>query len=165
MTPGDPTDITVIRSHLTRDTAAMFTLFQNPVAPTEHECRDPYLPAVSHIENAEEEGRSVVLGLPKLYSVYSNHHDDSSCGTISTTRAKSRKPSSPYSGGLTSATIQSEYEGKICPEQSDRNSIPTGTGDGKDVPDHEIIGGEIGVSRWSMKTGQKNACWVASKRQ
>ena len=57
-----------------------------------------------------------------------------------------------------------KYGVTICPEQSDRNSIPTGTGDGKDVADHEIIGGEIRVSR-SMKTGQKNACRVASKRQ
>ena len=34
------------------------------------------------------------------------------------------------------------------------NSIPTGTGDGENVPDHETVGGEIGASR-SMKTGQK----------
>ena len=54
--------------------------------------------------------------------------------------------------------------GTFCPEQSDRNSIPTGTGDGEDVPDHETVGGELGTSR-SMKTSQKNACWVASKRQ
>ena len=40
------------------------------------------------------------------------------------------------------------------PEQSSRNSIPTGTGDGKDVPDHETLGTELGASR-SMKTGQK----------
>ena len=37
---------------------------------------------LSHIENAEEEGRCVVLGLPKLYSVYSTH-DDSSGATES----------------------------------------------------------------------------------
>ena len=49
--------------------------------------------------------------------------------------------------------LTSEEE-KRCPEQSDRNSIPTGTGDGKDVADHEIIGGEIRASR-AMKTGQK----------
>ena len=71
------------RSHLTRDTAAMFLLLQNPVASTEHECRDPHLPVVSHTENAEEEGRGVVWELPKLYSVYSNHHDDSSGTTES----------------------------------------------------------------------------------
>ena len=40
------------------------------------------------------------------------------------------------------------------PEQSSRNSIPTGTGDGKDVPDHETVGTELGASR-SMKTSQK----------
>ena len=49
----------------------MFPLFQNPVALTEHECRDPHLPVVSHTENAEEEGRGVVLRLPKFFSVYS----------------------------------------------------------------------------------------------
>ena len=59
----------LFRSHLTRDTAAMFPLLQNPVASTEHECRDLHLPAVSLTENAEEAGRCVVLGLPKLYSV------------------------------------------------------------------------------------------------
>ena len=52
------------------------------------------------------------------------------------------------------ATFQPEDGGTICPEQSDRNSIPTGTGDGEDVPDHETVGGELGASR-SMKTGQK----------
>ena len=56
---------------------------QNPVASTEHECRDSHLPAVSHTEKAEEEGTCVVLGLPKLFSVYSNHHDDSSGATES----------------------------------------------------------------------------------
>ena len=30
--------LALFRSHLTRDTAAMFPLFQNPVASTEHEC-------------------------------------------------------------------------------------------------------------------------------
>ena len=73
----------LFRSHLTRDTAAMFPLRQNPVASTEHECRDPHLPVVSHTENAEEEGKGVVLGLPRLYSVYSNHHDDFSGATES----------------------------------------------------------------------------------
>ena len=88
MTPGKRTDITLtyFRSSaviLTRDTAAMFPLHQNPVASTEHECRSLHLPAVSHIQNAEEEGRCVVFGLPKLYNVYSNHHDDSSAATES----------------------------------------------------------------------------------
>ena len=46
------------------------------------------------------------------------------------------------------------FGGTICPEQSDRNSIPTGTGDGDDVPDHETLAGELGASR-SMKTFQK----------
>ena len=40
------------------------------------------------------------------------------------------------------------------PEQSDRSSIPSGTGDGEDLPDLETVGGEPGPSR-SMKTGQK----------
>ena len=60
----------LFRSHLTRDTAAMFPLRQNPVVSTKHECRSPHLPAVSHIENDEEEARWVVSGLPKLYNVY-----------------------------------------------------------------------------------------------
>ena len=46
----------LFRSQLTRNTVAMIPLRQNPVASTEHECRNPHLPAVSHIENAEEEG-------------------------------------------------------------------------------------------------------------
>ena len=73
----------LFRSHLTRDTAAMFPLFQNPVASTEHECWDPHLPVVLHTENAKEEGRSVFLGLPKFFSVYSDHHDGSFDGTES----------------------------------------------------------------------------------
>ena len=56
----------LFRSHLTRDTAAMFPLLQNPVASTENECRDPRLPVVSHTENAEEAGKGVVLELPKI---------------------------------------------------------------------------------------------------
>ena len=66
--------------------------------------------------------------------------------------------------GLSEETFQPEYGRTFCPEQSDRSSIPTGTSDGEDVPDHETVGGELGASR-SMKTSQKNACWVASKRQ
>ena len=34
----------LFRSHLTRDTAAMFPLLQNPVASTEHECEIPICP-------------------------------------------------------------------------------------------------------------------------
>ena len=56
------------------------------------------------------------------------------------------------------------FESTSSPEQSDRSGIPSGTGDGKDVPDHETVGNEIGASR-SVKTGQKNACWAASTRQ
>ena len=59
----------LFRSHLTRDTSATFPLLQNPVASTEHECRDPHLPVVLLTENAEEEGRGVVLGLPTFFSV------------------------------------------------------------------------------------------------
>ena len=52
-------------------------------------------------------------------------------------------------GEITEAnkSIQSEDGGTICPEQSDRNSIPTGTSDGEDVPDHETVGGELGASQ------------------
>ena len=40
----------LFRSHLTRDTAAMFPLFKNPVASTEHGCRDPFACCVTHRE-------------------------------------------------------------------------------------------------------------------
>ena len=46
------------------------------------------------------------------------------------------------------------FGGTSSPEQSDRSSIPSGTCDGRNVPDHETGGGELGASR-SMKTGQK----------
>ena len=173
----------LFRSQLTRGTAAMFLLFQKPVTSNEHGCRDPHLPVVSHTENAEEEGRSVGLGLPKLYSVYSSHHDDSSDGTESRRPGRNHGSQQVHTavvgarrgevtfqpeGGGTHRTgsiarrgqLSQEVAGRgpfggtICPEQSDRNSIPTGTDDGKDAPDHEIIGGELGASR-SMKTGQK----------
>ena len=61
----------LFRSHLTRDTAAMFPLPQNSVTSTERGCRDSHLPAVPHTENAEEGGGRVVWGLPKFFSVYS----------------------------------------------------------------------------------------------
>ena len=66
----------LFRNHLTRNAVAMFPLPLNPVASTGHLCRDPHLPAVSHTENAEEEGGRVVFGLPELSHVYSTHHDD-----------------------------------------------------------------------------------------
>ena len=53
------------------------------------------LPAVPHTENAEEEGGRVVLGLPKLYSVYSTHHDDSSGATESQRQDPGEGMSSP----------------------------------------------------------------------
>ena len=198
MTPGKQTDITVtyFRSfavNLTRDTAAMFPLLQNTVTSTEHQCRDPHLPTVSHTENAEGEGRCVVLGLPKLYSVYSNHHDDSSGATESRRQGRNHGNQQVHTAGVgvrrEGSTSQPEdggthrtgsiarrgqlsqevagrglFGGTICPEQSDRNSIPTGTGDGEDVPDHETVGGELGASR-SMKTGQKKRLLGGIKRQ
>ena len=90
----------LFRSHLTRDTAAMFPSFQNPVASTEHECWDPHLPVVLHTENAKEEGRSVVLGLPKLYSVYSNHHDDSFDGTESRRQGRNHGSQQVHTAGV-----------------------------------------------------------------
>ena len=41
---------------------ATFPQAPNPVASTEHGCRDSNLPAVSHIEDAKEKGRRMVLG-------------------------------------------------------------------------------------------------------
>ena len=67
---------TLFRNHLTRNAVAMFPPLVNPVAPTEHECRDHLLPAVSHTEDAEEKGRSVVLVVPELSNAYSTHHGD-----------------------------------------------------------------------------------------
>ena len=48
----------------------MFPPPPNPVASTEHGCRDSRLPAVPHTENAEEEGGRVVLGMSELSNVY-----------------------------------------------------------------------------------------------
>ena len=44
--------------------------------------------------------------------------------------------------------------GPNSPEQSNRSSIPGGTGNGGDGTDQETVGGELGTSR-SMRTGQK----------
>ena len=49
-----------------RHRLAMFPLLQNTVTSTEHACRDHHLPAVSHTENAKEEGRCVVLGVANI---------------------------------------------------------------------------------------------------
>ena len=57
----------LFRNYLARDTAAMFPLFQNPVASTEHECWDPHLPVVSHTENAEEKGGKRGFGVAKIF--------------------------------------------------------------------------------------------------
>ena len=148
----------LFRSHLTRDSAAMFPLFQNPVASNEHGCRDSHLPVGSHTENAEEERRSVVLGCQN-YTV---------CTAVTTMtplmaqnlddKGRNHGSQQVHTAGVDvrreEATFRPEYRGTICPEQSDGNSIPTGIDDGKDAPDHRIIGGEIGASR-SIKTGQK----------
>ena len=50
--------------------------------------------------------------------------------------------------------LTSEEEKRGSSQNSGGTICPTGTGDGKDAADHEIIGGEIRASR-SMKTGQK----------
>ena len=73
----------LFRNHLTRDTAAMFPPHPNPVASTEHGCRDSRLPAVPHTEDAEEKGRRVVLEMSELSNVYSSHHHDPSSTTES----------------------------------------------------------------------------------
>ena len=151
----------------------MFPLRQNPVASTEHECRDPHSPGVSHTENAEEEGEMCGFGVAKKYSVYRNHHDDSSGATESQRQGRNQGNQQVHTAGVGvrrgGATFQPEDGGDTpnwiycktrstetrgSPEQSDRNSIPTKTGDGEDVPDQETVGSEPGASR-SMKTGQK----------
>ena len=48
----------------------------------------------------------------------------------------------------------SPFGSPSSPEQSDRSSIPSGTGDGRNVPDLETVGGEPGASK-PMKTSQK----------
>ena len=78
----------------------MFPLLQNPVASTEHEFRDLHLPVVSHTENAEEKGTGVVLGLPKLYSEYSNHHDDSSGATESRRQGRNHENQQVHTAGV-----------------------------------------------------------------
>ena len=80
---------------MTRNAGALFPPPLNPVASTEHEWRDPHLPAVPHTEKAEEEGGRVVLGLPELANVYSSHHDDPSGATESQdAAAEAANPSS-----------------------------------------------------------------------
>ena len=54
----------------------MFPPPPNPVASTEHGCRDSPFPAVPHTEDAEEKGRRVVLVMSELSNVYSSHHHD-----------------------------------------------------------------------------------------
>ena len=61
----------------------MFPPPPNPVASTEHGCRDSHLPAVPHTEGAEEKGRRVVLGMSELSHVYSSHHHEPSDTTES----------------------------------------------------------------------------------
>ena len=201
----------LFRSHLTRDTAAMFPLPQNTVTSTEHECRDPHLPTVSHTENAEEEGRCVVLGLPKIIqrvqhpprrllrchrisTTGSRRRDGAACWSDPGRMARERKyvpavwshhqrqgrnhgnqqvhtaeigvqrgdggthragPGARRRGRRSQEVVgRGPFGGTSSPEQSDRSSIPSGTGYGENVPDHETVGGELGASR-SMKTGQK----------
>ena len=67
----------LFRNHLTRNEVAMFLPPPNPVASTEHGCRDSRLPGVSHTEDAENKERRMVLGVPELSNVYSSHHDPS----------------------------------------------------------------------------------------
>ena len=148
----------LFRSHLTRDSAAMFPLFHNPVASNEHGCRDPHLPVVSHTENAEEEVRSVVLGLPKL-----------TVCTVVTTMTPLMVQNLDDTGEITEANksiqrgLTSEEKKRRSSQKKEEQSAQNKVIETafrleqtmeKDAPDHEIIGGEIGASR-SMKTGQK----------
>ena len=73
----------LFRNHLTRHAVVMFPPPPNPVASTEHGCRDSRLPAVPHTEDAEEKGRRVVLGMSELSNVSSSHHHDPSGATES----------------------------------------------------------------------------------
>ena len=106
---------------------------------------------MSHTENAEEEGRCVVLGLPKLYSVYSNHGVRRGEATLQPEDGGTHRTGSIARRWQLRQRVaeRGPFGGTICPEQRDRNS-----GDGEDVPDHEPVEGELGASR-SMKTGQK----------
>ena len=132
----------------------------------------------------------MVLGLPKFFSVYSNRHDDSS-GATEPRRQDRNHGNQPFhtaGGGVEEEERHSSqkmeghteliarrcqlsqevagrgpFGGTICPEQSDRNIIPTGTGGGEDVPDHETVGGKLGASR-SMKTGQKKRLLGGNKK-
>ena len=56
---------------------------------------DSHLPAVPHTEDAEEQGRRVVLEMSELSNVYSSHHDDPSGATESPdAAAEAANPSS-----------------------------------------------------------------------
>ena len=61
----------------------MFPPPPSPVISVEHGYRDSRLSAVSHIENAEEKRRRVVLEMSELSNVYSSHHCEPSGTTES----------------------------------------------------------------------------------
>ena len=70
--------IPLFRNHVTQNAVAMFPPPPNPVISIEHGYRDSRLSAVPHTEDAEEKGRSVVLGVSELSNVHSSHHYDPS---------------------------------------------------------------------------------------
>ena len=206
----------LFRNHLTRNAVAMFPPPLNPVASTEHECRDHHLPAVPHTEDAEEKGDAWVWGA-NVYSTqvplnlkmlllkqqtqavndripakgcrhllvkpWENGTGKGNtcqlCGAIINDKGEITGSSKSIQTNLvtdegkrtvegrteldlvqdevdvTKRSLEEAHFGSISsPEQSVRNGIPSGRGDGGDVPDQETVGGESGASR-SMKTGQK----------
>ena len=122
----------LFRSRLTRDKAAMFPLFQNPVASTGHECRDLHLPVVSHtprMPRKKEEASfwscqnyTVCTVITAMTPLVAQILDDK--GEITEANKSIQRGLASKEEG---ATFQPEYGGTICPGQSDRNSIPTGT--------------------------------------
>ena len=52
----------LFRTHLKRDTAAVLPSLQNPVASTEHECRDPHLPLCHTLRMPRKKGEAWFWG-------------------------------------------------------------------------------------------------------
>ena len=91
--------VPLFRNHLARSAVATLPPPPTPVASTEHGCRGSLLPTVPHTEDAEEQGRRVVLEMSELSNVYSSHHDDPSGATESLdTAAEAANPSTQRQG-------------------------------------------------------------------
>ena len=83
----------LFRNHLTRNAVAMFPQPPNPVASTEHGCRDSHLPTVPHTEDPEEKGRRVGFGSARtIQRVQLPQRRPLLCHNISRRCCRSSKP-------------------------------------------------------------------------